>query len=82
MKRACYVARYMLGGRYDIRQSYYKNHGRISLIADNEYTTTIPEHSKLPSLFDSRARGMGAIIGIPVTSAGDDNQRCDRNKDL
>ena len=77
VKRACYVVKYMMASRYDSRNAYYKLYGRIAIIADSEQQTSLPEYHTLDSSYwDSRARGVGPTMGVPVTSVGDDNQRC------
>ena len=78
LRRACYIVRAMFASRFDIRQAYYKFSGRVGVIADNEQTTTLPEHTNLtnPAHWDSKTRGVGATVEIPISSAGDDNMRC------
>jgi hypothetical protein len=77
LKRACYVVRYLFASRYDARNAYYKVYGRIALIADDQQQTSLPEYKTWDSSYwDSRARGLGPTVGIPMTSVGDDNQRC------
>ena len=36
LKRACYVLRFLLADRPVLRQSLYKNYGRVGIIAFNE----------------------------------------------
>ena len=48
----------------------------MALIGDNEQQTSLPEYSNWGARWDKRARGLGATIAIPTTSAGDDNMRC------
>lgn len=45
---------FMMASRYDIRNAYYKQSGRVALIADNEGTTSLPEYSPLPPDTDTR----------------------------
>ena len=67
----------MLASRYDIRNAYYKFFGRIALIGDGEQQTSLYEYSDWDAQYwNRRARGLGPTIAIPLTSAGDDNQRC------
>ena len=77
LSRACYEVKFLLASRYDIRNIYYKLYGRIVLIGDNEQQTSLFEYSTWDSAYwDNRVRGLGPTITIPLTSAGDDNQRC------
>lgn len=41
LMRACYVVKFMLADRYDIRNAYFKLFGRLVLIADNEQQTDL-----------------------------------------
>ncbi|MFT6082604.1 MAG: hypothetical protein ACJAQZ_004684, partial [Planctomycetota bacterium] len=76
---ALYEARYlidkMLDGRDDIRQRLTDNKVRFTIMAVDEMTTAIPEHSDLtPSKYwDRRARGLGATKQRPAVSCGEEN---------
>ena len=76
---ALYEARYlidkMLDGRDDIRRRLIKNKVRYAIMAVDEMTTAIPEHSDLtPSKYwDRRARGLGASKQRPAVSCGEEN---------
>ena len=76
LKRACYVVRFLFADRVDIRNSFHNNHGRAGVIAVNEGTTNIPEHSFLPKWWDKRARGLGATPQIPISTGGEENLLC------
>ena len=77
LRRACYVVRFMLASRYDIRNTMYKFYIRVALIGDDEQTTSLWEYRDFDSdYWDKRARGLGATVHIPLASAGDDNSRC------
>ena len=78
LRRACYIVRTMFASRFDIRQAYYKFNGRTGVIADNEQSTSLPEHANLtnPEEWDSDTRGLGATIDAPISTAGGDNMRC------
>ena len=54
--------------------------GHIALIGDNEFTTSIPGHTHLGRWWDYNTRGLGPTLTKPITSAGDDNQRCVKNR--
>ena len=51
LKRACYVVRFAFADRYDVRNGYYKNYGRVALMGVNEVTTHIPEHRSGTGIF-------------------------------
>ncbi len=76
---ALYEARYlidkMLEGRDDIRQRLTKNKVRFAIMAVDEMTTAIPEHSDLTpaKYWDRRARGLGASKQRPAVSCGEEN---------
>jgi cyclophilin family peptidyl-prolyl cis-trans isomerase len=54
------------------------NKTRLAVMAYNEYTTDIPEHSNLRSrtFWDRRARGLGATPRAPAVSCGEENLLC------
>ena len=68
--RALLEVRYLidgvLRGRDDIRAAMVKSGLRIGVMDYAEFTTDIPEHSKLSPWWNKRARGLG---GNPVTCA-------------
>jgi len=76
LNRACYVVRFLLADRPRLRQSLYKNYGRLGIMAENEGTTTIPEHRHLGSWWDTRARGLGGTLSIPISTGGEENLLC------
>ncbi len=75
LKEAGYIVSQMLAGRDDVREALVKNHVRLAIMAYNERTTQIPEHSDLtPSKYwDRRARGLGATPERPAVSAAEEN---------
>ncbi|XP_072051202.1 uncharacterized protein [Amphiura filiformis] len=75
MKRACYVIRFMLGDRRDLRQTIYKKWGRVAIMDGNEYTQNVPEHSHTDRIMRG-VRGLGGTLHIPVTSVGEENLLC------
>jgi hypothetical protein len=79
MKRACYVARFLMADRADVRQSYYRMYGRFALMGEREVTTHIPEHRSLGAWWNQRARGLGATPERPVSTAGEENALCRRS---
>lgn len=76
ISRACYVVRFALADRKDIRDWLYDRYGRAGIIAERERTTDIPEHSYLPAWWNQRARGLGATLHKPISTAGEENILC------
>jgi len=72
---AAYLVGQMLAGRADLRQALIKNKVRIAVMAPDEFTTTVPEHSDLepPIYWNKRARGLGATRTRPAVSCGEEN---------
>ncbi len=72
---AAYLIGKMLGGRQDILEAMAKNKVRFAIMAHNEYTTQIPEHSDLQPrhYWNKRARGLGATPERPAPPAHKDN---------
>ena len=71
VKEAAYLIKQMIGHRQDILQAMAENEVRFSVMAYNEMTTQIPEHSHLrPKFFnDHRSRGLGG----QTTTCGEEN---------
>ncbi|XP_033634849.1 dextranase-like isoform X2 [Asterias rubens] len=75
--RACYTVRFLLADRKDIRDSMFDQYGRVGVIAKSERTTEIPEHSHMDSdVIDDRARGLGGVPNIPITTNAEENLVC------
>ena len=72
---ADYLIDSMLHGREDIRKGLVDLRFRFAVMAWNEFTTAIPEHSDLkpPDFWDWRARGLGATRSRPAVSCGEEN---------
>lgn len=72
---AAWIVRQMIGGREDILETLATNKVRLAIMAWNEFTTDIPEHSDLtPKVYwDRRARGLGATDARPAVSCGEEN---------
>lgn len=68
----------MIGHRPEVLAAMAKNKVRFAIMAANEFTTDIPEHSDLaPKLYwDKRARGLGASRSRPAVSCGEENLLC------
>ena len=69
------VVNHMLDGRDDIRQAIIKNKVRLAVMAPDEQTTDVPEHSDLTpkAYWDKRARGLGATHARPAVSCAEEN---------
>lgn len=76
IQRACYVVRFALADRKDIRDRLHDRYGRAGVIAESERTTDIPEHSYLPDWWNRRARGLGATLDKPISTGGEENILC------
>ncbi len=70
-----WIIRHMLPGREDILHAIAAQHVRVAVMAWNEFTTDIPEHSTLsPARYwDRRARGLGATRQRPAISCAEEN---------
>ena len=64
VKEAAWLIRQMIGHRQDILQALAKNNVRFAVMAHNELTTQIPEHSDLqPSSYWDRRRAVWTDTG-------------------
>ena len=75
VKEAAYLIRQMIGHRQDVLQALAENNVRFAVMAHDELTTQIPEHSDLQPDFywDRRARGLGSTPARPAVSCGEEN---------
>jgi hypothetical protein len=78
LKEAAYIVGQMLKGRDDVREALIRGRARLAVMAYNELTTEIPEHSDLtpPKYWDKRARGLGATAERPAVSCAEENLLC------
>ena len=78
LKEAAFLIRKMVGERDDLLATMNKNKARFVIMARDEYTTDVPEHSNLkPAIYwDQRARGLGATDERPAVSCGEENLLC------
>ena len=85
VKRACYVLRFLLADRDDLRRAYYKSHGRVVVVGRDQNLHDIPEYRRPGvDLLDFPpdgplplpVRGVAAIIAVPVTTAPEENLLC------
>jgi hypothetical protein len=72
---AHFLIKSMIGDRKDILAALVKSKTRYSVMAYDELTTQIPEHSDLTpkKYWDRRARGLGASRERPSVSCGEEN---------
>lgn len=72
---AAYLIGKMLEHKPKVREALIENRVRFTVMAYNEMTTDVPEHSDLrPKKFwDRRARGLGATRRRPSVSCGEEN---------
>ena len=75
VKEAAWLIRQVIGHRQDVLQALAQNNVRFVVMAHNELTTQIPEHSDLqPDYYwDRRARGLGSTPARPAVSCGEEN---------
>jgi hypothetical protein len=78
LKEAAYLVNLMLAKRADVREAMIGSGSRLIVMAHNEFTTDVPEHSKLKpkDYWDARARGLGGSQHDPVCSCGEENLLC------
>ena len=75
LKEAVWLIRQMIGHRPEVLRTLAQNNVRFAVMAHNELTTDIPEHSDLqpPDYWDRRARGLGPTPIRPAVSCGEEN---------
>jgi cyclophilin family peptidyl-prolyl cis-trans isomerase len=75
---ARWIVRQMLTNRADILRAMASNNVRLAVMAWNEFTTDVPEHSDLKTAvyWDRRARGLGATRARPAVSCAEENLLC------
>lgn len=68
----------MLARRPDVARAIARSPVRFVVMAHDEFTTDVPEHSDLEPRphWDRRARGLGATLARPATSCGEENLLC------
>ena len=72
---AAYQIDKLLFNREDIVDALIEGKVRFAVMATDEFTTDIPEHSHLTpkKYWDKRARGLGATPSAPCVSCGEEN---------
>ena len=75
LKEAAYLADMMLARRPDVRKAMIDGGSRLVVMAYDEFTTDVPEHSHMTpkDFWDARARGLGGSRKDPVCSCGEEN---------
>ena len=81
LRESAWIVAKMIGHRPEILEAMTAQKVRLAVMAFNEYTTDVPEHSNLKSrvYWDRRARGLGATPDVPVVSCAEENVLCYRN---
>jgi len=72
---AAFLVDMMLVERPDIRKAMVASGSRLIIMAHEEFTTDMPEHSHMNphDYWDARARGLGGSKTDPVCSCGEEN---------
>ena len=72
---AAYLIERMIGHRPEILEAITQAGVRLAIMAPDEFTTAIPEHSdhQPPEFWDKRARGLGSTKERPAVSCGEEN---------
>ncbi|MSU31440.1 MAG: hypothetical protein EXS25_02035 [Pedosphaera sp.] len=75
LREAAWIVTHLLEGRPDLTQAMTDSSTRLVVMAWNEFTSDIPEHSRLEphAYWNRRARGLGATPTIPVVSCAEEN---------
>ena len=75
LKEAAFLINMMIARRPDLRDAMIKSGSRMSVMAYDEFTTNIPEHSLFnpKDYWDVRARGLGGSRTDPVCTCGEEN---------
>lgn len=78
LAEAAWLIDRMLDKRPDIARAIGRSSVRFVVMACDEFTTDVPEHSDLTprARWDRRARGLGATLERPATSCGEENLLC------
>ena len=82
LRTACVIVANMLSLRQDLRDAMVRLDMRVVVMGRNQVTTDIPEYANLyktnPGPDWDTFRGIGATLGTPVTSAGEETVMCDQ----
>lgn len=75
LKEAAWLINMMLARRPDVKKAMVASGSRMIVMAHDEFTSDVPEHSKLrpKDYWDARARGLGGSKTEPVCSCAEEN---------
>lgn len=75
LREAAYIVDHMLEGRDDVRRAIVGKKIRLAVMAYDELTADVPEHSDLrpTKYWNRRARGLGATLVRPAVSCAEEN---------
>ena len=75
IREAAWLIKQMIGHRPDVLRTLSQNGVRYAVMAHDELTTDVPEHSDLvpAGYWNRRARGLGPTLQRPATSSGEEN---------
>ena len=75
LKEAAYLINMLLANRPDVRRAMIDGGSMMIVMAHNEFTTDVPQHSHLRPVdhWDRRARGLGGSRSDPVCSSAEEN---------
>jgi len=84
LRETAYLIQMMLANRPDVLKALAASGSRLTVMAHNEFTTDVPEHShmgknskdKSSDWWDRRARGLGGSETDPVASCAEENVLC------
>lgn len=74
LQRACRIVVDMTRERKDVVDALLRSKARFAMIAKSEKTTDPPEYSDLPDYYNTRARGLGGLVGL----CAEESVMCDR----
>ncbi|MBL8679845.1 MAG: hypothetical protein JNK05_11800 [Myxococcales bacterium] len=82
LREAARLVRLMLARHPEYAQRLVAARVRVAIMARNEHTTDIPEHSDLnrvypPTDWNARARGLAATAARPASSGAEENLLCE-----
>ncbi|XP_039255044.2 uncharacterized protein LOC120331930 [Styela clava] len=75
LQRACYVVRFMMADRKDLRDHMYRNKGRVAIIGRRETVPMVPEMRQYTWW---TRRAAGGTFQNPVNVGAEENMLCER----
>jgi hypothetical protein len=75
IKRACYVLRFFLAEREDVRNAFHRKNLRIVVISSSENLLSVPELNYLGNKWIA-IRGLSATKRLPLVAIGEENVLC------